>query len=74
MNAWYRASTTLFDRNQKIGTITVYFDYDLRCWLFGVSMDPDPCWYDFRLSLGPVGVSFTYWRRPVFFLQQTPGA
>ena len=66
---WYKASTTLFDRDQKIGTVSVYLDYELRCWLFGITFDPDPCWYDLRILLGPIGLSFMYWRRPVYVVE-----
>lgn len=65
---WCRVSTTLFDRDQRPGTVTVFFDYDLRCWLFGVSLDPDPSWYDLKFSFGPIGLSLNYWRRQVYLL------
>ena len=60
---WHRASVTLINNSQEPGGVTVYFDYDLRCWLFGISISPDPYWYDLKISLGPIGFSLMYWRR-----------
>ena len=63
---WNRASITLAGDNQEAGSVSVFFDYDLRCWLFGLSFDVDDSWYDMKVSFGPIGLSFTYWRRYVF--------
>lgn len=60
---WHRV---LFCRGQKQGTFSIFLDCDLRCWTFGVTFDPAPDWFDLKISLGPLGVSFMYWRRQVF--------
>lgn len=70
MAKWYEADLTILDFFQRVGTLSIYFDYDLRSWLFGVSFDPDPCWHDLRISLGPIGLAFTYWRKPVCLLRE----
>ena len=62
---WYRVSTSFDSNDQKTGSITVYFDYDLRCWMFGFTFERDLCWYDLKISFGPIGISFMYWRKHV---------
>lgn len=59
---WHRISATLFDRDQRPGTITIFFDYDLGNWVFGWRLDQDPCWYDLSIEIGPFRLSFNYWR------------
>lgn len=63
---WHRASFGADSGDQKAGSFSIFFDYDLRCWLFGLSFDPDPSWFDVKLSLGPIGLNFMYWRRQAF--------
>lgn len=65
---WTRVSTTIYGDSHDPGTVSIFFDYDLRCWLFGVSSDLDPSWYDFKISIGPIGLSFMYWRTYVALL------
>ena len=67
--SWHKSSLTVADADQKIDTVSVYLDYDLRSWLFGVSFEPDPYWYDLRISFGPVGIAFTYWRSPAYLVE-----
>lgn len=60
---WHRASVALRDDNSRNGTVSVFFDYDLRNWVFGCRFEHDPCWYDLVFEIGPFRVSFTYWRK-----------
>lgn len=65
---WYRISATLFNDTQEPGTVTVFFDYDIRVWVVGIRFDPDPSWYSLHFELGPISISFDYWRRYVSML------
>lgn len=66
---WHRAAGSLFDRGDaREGTLSVFWDYNLMNWFFGFSFDIDDCWYDLNIGAGPVGLSFTYWRRHVYLL------
>lgn len=63
---WHRVSLGVDSGDKKAGTVSFFFDYDLRCWLFGISIDPDPSWFDLKISLGPIGLSLMYWRRSAY--------
>lgn len=61
---WKRASATLLDRrNAREGTISIFVDYDLLRWTFGLRGEHDTSWYDFVIEFGPVSLSATYWRK-----------
>jgi len=78
MKTWYHAQWILFDMaarrvrfdgtEDRESTVSVYLDYDIGSWSFGVRFQPDPCWYDFNLDLGPLSLSAIYWRKPVAVL------
>lgn len=60
---WHRVSTTLCgNRDQTPGTVTVFFDYNLLNWTFGLHFENDGCWRDMHLHFGPFSFSFCYWR------------
>lgn len=60
---WHRVSTTLLDSgNDREGTLSVFFDYDLGSWTFGFRFEHDPSWFDLVIECGPIRLSFTYWR------------
>jgi hypothetical protein len=67
-STWYRAEATL----GKVAEPThwaMFLKYDLRVWLFGLRIDPDPSWFSFSLGCGPLEFEFYYWRQPVQILQ-----
>jgi len=60
---WHRANVPLFDRrDNRPGTVSVFLDYNLESWLFGVYIERDESWYELRLDAGPLSISFLYWR------------
>jgi len=63
---WYHAQWPLLDVGdaQRDGSVSVFLDYNLGSWTFGVRFEPDPCWYDINLDLGPFSLSAIYWRKP----------
>lgn len=61
--SWHRVSTTLLGHRQDPGCMTVFFDYDLTDWTFGARFECDDCWFDLHVCLGPIRVSFCYWRQ-----------
>ena len=66
---WHRAAGAIFDRgDSREETLSVFYDYNLLNWFFGFSFERDECWYDFHVGVGPIGVSFTFWRRYVAVL------
>jgi hypothetical protein len=60
---WYRASGTIWSQNERPGTLTAFFDYDLLDWTFGLRGESDPQWYGLTLQCGPLRLSFDYWRQ-----------
>lgn len=62
---WHSAAGALVDRDgdPRQGTMSVFWNYDLGNWTFGLAFEHDPCWYDLRIQAGPLNVSFCYWRR-----------
>ena len=67
--SWHRAEFTLRDSgDDREGTVSAYLRYDLCVWTFGLRFEPDPCWYDFHIDVGPIELSFIYWRRYVAVL------
>lgn len=66
---WHKAQWALRDAgDDRAGTVSIYCDYDLRSWTFGLRFEPDPCWFDFHLDLGPISLSVIYWRYHVAVL------
>lgn len=66
---WRRAEFTLRDRGgDRADTVSVYLKYDLYVWTFGLRFENDPDWYDFHIDVGPIELSFIYWRRYVAVL------
>jgi hypothetical protein len=66
---WYRASFALHDSHERAaGDLSVFFDYDLRCWTFGFRVDNDPSWLDLVIEVGPLRLSLMRWKTPVFIL------
>lgn len=67
---WNRANIELFGAKKEAGpnTASVYLDYDLRSWTFGLRFENDPSWYGLHLDFGPVSLSFIYWRTYVVSL------
>jgi hypothetical protein len=65
---WNRVSLSWDTNDQKAKSFTFYFDYDLRCWLLGFSIEIDRSWYDLKVSFGPLGFSVMYWRTYVYVL------
>jgi hypothetical protein len=61
MNTWRKASFTIFGEGDD-GTLSGYFDYDLGSWVAGVVLEIDESWYDVSIHIGPLHVSFVYWR------------
>lgn len=59
---WNRASVTLLDRDDRAGTVSLFFDYDLGRWTFGPRLEVDQCWVDFVIEVGPLSISLVYWR------------
>jgi hypothetical protein len=65
---WYRASGALLDNDPREGTVSVFYDYDLRAWTFGVRFEVDECWYGISFEFGPIRLSLNYWRHHVCIL------
>lgn len=60
---WYRAAgTALSTGEEKPRSFSIFYDYDLGNWTFGLRSDIDPCWYDLTIQLGPISVCLMYWR------------
>lgn len=67
-NTWHRANVTLFDgRSSGRKTFSVFADYELGDWTFGLYFAPDPCWVEVVLRAGPLSLSVIYWRSPPRF-------
>lgn len=60
---WHRISTTLLDRDDREGTLSVFFEYNLGHWTIGPRIEIDHSWFDLSLDFGPLELSFVYWRR-----------
>jgi hypothetical protein len=60
---WHHANIAILDRESREGTVSVFLDYDLARWTFGVRFEHDPCWYGIVIEAGPVSLTFDYWRR-----------
>ncbi len=66
---WHRASFELLGSpDQEAGSVSLFFDYNLSSWCFGIALTNDPHWYDFCLEFGPLIFTLTYWRRYTFKL------
>lgn len=66
---WHRVSGTIYDQgDQRAETVSVFYDYNLLNWFFGFPLDCDESWYDLHIGVGPIGVSFVFWRRYVAVL------
>lgn len=63
--SWHRISTALVDRESREGSVSVFFDYDLGRWSFGLRFEHDPSWFDLNFDLGPISFSICYWRHYV---------
>jgi hypothetical protein len=59
---WHRVNTTLVGRSHAPGTVSVFFDYNLCNWSFGLDFEPDHLWTAVYFKLGPVSFEVTYWR------------
>lgn len=60
---WYRASGRMLDTGDaKPKSFSVFYDYDLGNWTFGLRSDPDSAWYDLTIQVGPLSVCLMYWR------------
>jgi hypothetical protein len=60
--SWHRINTTVLGRGQEPGTATLFFDYNLAHWTFGVRVDPDHLWFTVYFEFGPITFDLTYWR------------
>jgi hypothetical protein len=61
--AWYRKGVSWDSNDQKSDSISLFADFDLLIWLFGIKFDIDPSWIDFSASIGPLSFSVIYWRK-----------
>lgn len=60
---WHHANFALIDQGDaREGTMSVFLDYDIGNWTFGLRFEHDLCWYDIVVQVGPVHLSFCYWR------------
>jgi len=59
---WHRVNATIFGRSHDPGTLSLFFDYNLLNWTFGICVQPDNLWTTVYIELGPIVFDFTYWR------------
>lgn len=59
---WHRYNNTVFGKSHDAGTVTMFFDYDLLNWTFGLRGERDDCWLSLHFQLGPFAVELCYWR------------
>ena len=62
MNKWHRAAGGWFGQQSEPGSFTLFWNWNLLNWTFGVSLDNDPCWWEIAFHIGPLILSFDYWR------------
>ena len=60
---WHRYNNTIIGADHKPGTATVFLDYDLLNWTFGVRGERDDYWLSVHIQFGPVAIEVCYWRR-----------
>ena len=67
---WNKAEWTLLDGgDDREGTVSSYLRYNIGVWTFGFRFEHDPSWYDFHIDVGPLELSFIYWRQYVAVLK-----
>jgi len=60
---WYRNTGTVVSTGEeKPGSVSIFYDYDLGNWTIGLRTDIDPCWYDLTIQTGPISICLMYWR------------
>jgi hypothetical protein len=59
---WHRYNDTILGQSYKPGTASVFLDYDLANWTFGLRGEHDGCWFSIHFQFGPVALELIYWR------------
>lgn len=61
---WHRAQVELIGSPhwRDRGSFSVYADYDLANWTFGLLFGLDGHWTEVVLQFGPLGLTVIYWR------------
>lgn len=60
---WRRGEVAIKDKDgDREGTVSIFFNWNLWSWCFGLYIEPDPGWLEIRPEFGPVNLSIIYWR------------
>lgn len=62
-NKWHRAAGGWFEQDSTPGKITLFWNWDLLDWTFGVRFENDLCSRDMHLHFGPISFDLCYWRK-----------
>ncbi len=62
-NKWHRAAGGWFGQDSEPGTVTLFWNWDLLDWTFGLRLEDDPSWRDVHFHFGPISFDICYWRK-----------